>query len=399
MSQPEFRKVLVPENGDDKLTDAKTVGDRPITGDTGRHDEWYTRFKDNLEDAERLLKYAAEVGIEIDPDIRSHVLAARTACRTGWNETTVANLLDSFTKLAARLKPVTAESLRASSRDSQPTVRTYWAVAICLAILIIPFSVASFVTSAISDAIRKDIATANELAVRINTQVGSATQGTGGRNDSSSGPERTSPMPAGLSRIDVVTELQIFASSIRDLDTRARQLNRFIFNTVRDPFADKRADPVEMKRTFQLPIPLVNLAEATDDRIHVYQDARSFGQGTVDEVSVFYGAIGTCFLPVLYALLGTCAYLLRTFEQEMAYRTFVPSHADFPRFMIAAIAGAVVGLFNNFTVTQGASIPPLAIAFLVGYAVDVFYSFLEGLIQTFAKNKSTNVADVSTAGH
>jgi len=30
--------------------------------------------------------------------------------------------------------------------------------------------------------------------------------------------------------------------------------------------------------------------------------------------------------------------------------------------MIAAIAGAVVGLFNNFTISQGASIPPLAIA-------------------------------------
>jgi len=35
-----------------------------------------------------------------------------------------------------------------------------------------------------------------------------------------------------------------------------------------------------------------------------------------------------------------------------------------------------------FTMTQRASIPPLAIAFLVGYAVDVFFSSLEGLLQT-----------------
>src|SRR5437867_1578960 len=287
MSQPEFRKALVPDN---RSTDVKTASDQPITDHRGRQDEWYIRFKDNLEDAERLLKYAAEIGIEVDPDIRSHVLAARTACSTGWSKTTAANLLDSFTKLAAHLKPVTAESLRASSLDSRPAVRAYWAVAICLAIIIIPFSVASFVTSAISDAIRKDIVTANELAVRINTQVGSATPAAGGGNDSGSRPERTSAIPAGFSRIDVITELQTFASSIRDLDTRARQLNRFIFNTVRDPFADKRTDPVEMKRTFQLPIPLVNLAEAADERIQVYQDARSFGQGTVDEVSVFYGA-------------------------------------------------------------------------------------------------------------
>jgi hypothetical protein len=53
--------------------------------------------------------------------------------------------------------------------------------------------------------------------------------------------------------------------------------------------------------------------------------------------------------------------------------------------LIASIGGAVVGLFNNFTLTQGASISPLAIAFLVGYAVDVFFAFLEGLLKTFTK--------------
>jgi hypothetical protein len=48
----------------------------------------------------------------------------------------------------------------------------------------------------------------------------------------------------------------------------------------------------------------------------------------------------------------------------------MPSIANSARFLIAGIGGAVVGLSNNFTITQGASIPPLAIAFLVGYAVD-----------------------------
>jgi hypothetical protein len=43
-----------------------------------------------------------------------------------------------------------------------------------------------------------------------------------------------------------------------------------------------------------------------------------------------------------------------------------------------------VGLFN-YSITQGASISPLAIAFLVGYAVDVFFAFLEGLLQAFTK--------------
>src|ERR1019366_2841301 len=107
-------------------------------------------------------------------------------------------------------------------------------------------------------------------------------------------------------------------------------------------------------------------------------------------LSFFYGAIAACLLPVLYALLGTCAYLLRTFENQTTTRTFTPSIANSARFLVAAIGGAVVGLFNNFTIGQGASIPPLAIAFLVGYAVDVFFAFLEGMLQTFTKNSSNS---------
>jgi hypothetical protein len=124
----------------------------------------------------------------------------------------------------------------------------------------------------------------------------------------------------------------------------------------------------------------------------VYQDVRYFGQSLLDDMGFYYGAITICLLPALYALLGTCAYLLRTFELQMATRTFVPSVGDSARFLIAAIGGSVVGLFNNFTIGQGASIPPLALAFLVGYAVDVFFAFLEGLLNAFTKKNSPPAA-------
>jgi hypothetical protein len=76
----------------------------------------------------------------------------------------------------------------------------------------------------------------------------------------------------------------------------------------------------------------------------------------------------------------------------MTTRTFIPSIANSARFLIAAIGGAVVGLFNNFTIGQGASIPPLAIAFLLGYAVDVFFAFLDGMLQPFTKARVTGHA-------
>ena len=72
----------------------------------------------------------------------------------------------------------------------------------------------------------------------------------------------------------------------------------------------------------------------------------------------------------------------------MNARTFIPSRSDSPRFLIAGIGGAVVGFFTRFTAGPDTSISPLAIAFLVGYAVEVFFSFLDGLVQKFGKQSS-----------
>jgi hypothetical protein len=336
-------------------------------------------FDDALEDAERLIKYAAEIGVDVDADIREQVLQARAARQGGWDKQVTANLLCALTKLAARLKPVSADSLKDNTRH---TVRTYWWVAICLAVVIVPFSVASFVSSAISSAIRTDITTANGLAVKLRAELGS--------------PTAPTEVP-GLNQAEVITDLQEYASTIRSIDARARQLNTLVFHAQWDPYASHRSDWAWIHSTFQLPLGIPSFAQAAEDRTQVYQDVRYFAQSLLDDVSIYYGAITTCLLPVLYALLGTCAYLLRTFEKQMALRTFTPSAANSARFLIAAIGGAVVGLFNNFTVTEGASIPPLAIAFLVGYAVDVFFAFLEGFLQTFTKAGASSAAATPAA--
>ena len=342
---------------------------------------------DALDDAERLLKYAAEVGVMIDDDTRNDIVQARTYRDGGWTETAAGALLAALTKLSAQLKPVTAESLKACRDERCHAVRSYLGWAICLAAVIVPFSFASFVTSGFSDAIRKDVTSANELAVKLVAQLHPATA----TSPTTSGEHSSgSEVPPGLSVVELVGELQQFASLIRSIDDRARRLNAFVFFFETDPYAGiRKGHQSELRDVFQLPAELPkHLEQAADDRVFVYQNVRTFAQSLQDDVATFYGAIATCLLPVLYALLGTCAYLLRSFEQEMTTRTYIPSSANSARFLIAAISGGVVGLFNNFTVTQGASIPPLALAFLAGYAVDVFFSFLEGLLQAFTKTKS-----------
>lgn len=352
------------------LTPVAEVSDKPPqstaadqAGVTYSHPPDY--FTAALEDAERLLKYAAEIGVEIDDTTRDSVLKARAAVTTGWNEKTAADLLTALTVLAARLKPVTAESLR--SFQSRPTVRVYWIVALCLAVVIVPFSVASFITSGssgLANLIRNDITNANAMAVTLTTQLTPFTEPaapdaqqqstkTSATAAAPSGNPAASTLPPGVSPTEVVTELQTFASLIRSIHARSRQMNKYIFPKERDPFAEVLQQKDGYKSTFQLPVPLPDdvprLQKVLSGRVMVFQDTRQFGQDVTDDASVAYGAIGTCILPVLYALLGTCAYLLRSYSQSMSTRTFVRSHSDSAHFLIAGIAGCVVGLFNNFS--------------------------------------------------
>lgn len=352
-----------------------------------------------LEDAERLLKYAAEMGIHVGEETRDHILQARAASSVGWDQETAGDLIAALETLAAKLKPVTAGSLKACA--ARPTVRKYWIVSICLVVPIVLFSVASFVTSAISSTVKGNILAANELAVKLRTELGPPSQqGTGGAVAPANSTLTSGANADPIIDSTVITQLQQFASDIREIDREARQLNVFVlFKTEMDPIpANVRKNAAQLQTTFELPKDLPNFAVANSEQTYLYQRVRYFAQSLVADVGVFYGAITICLLPVLYALLGTCAYLSRTFELQVAARTFTPSVADGPRFLIAGIAGAVIGLFNNFVVGQGISIPPLAIAFLVGYAVDVFFSFLEGMLQKFTTRSAASSASPSADG-
>jgi hypothetical protein len=388
-------------------------------------------FDGAVNDAMCLLMYAAKIGKKVDETTRTSVLRAKGATSAGADDTVKANLLAALTTLAADMHPVTAESLRASC-DSQtkPTIGRLRVWTWVLAVLIILFSAIAFVSSSLSSTIRTDIKTANELAVKLRSELGT--------KDAPKGGSPGKLLPAGLNEGEVITDLQQYASTIRAIDARARQLNWFVFKAEWDPFSQYRwqanpslgiedearfkqrqqrlpeaAQPTqlsqsrnlllnqihqeELRERFQLTVGLPNMPKDLDKLTDTYLDVRSFAQDILDRVSVFYGAFTTCLLPVLYALLGTCAYLLRSFEEDVRHKTFTSSsRATSAHFLVAVIGGTVVGLFGNFNITDGASISPLAIAFLVGYAVDVFFTFLEGLLQAFTKGKNVGAAPATT---
>lgn len=115
-------------------------------------------------------------------------------------------------------------------------------------------------------------------------------------------------------------------------------------------------------------------------KLAVYQDIRAMAQDTQRASDIAWGAATSYLLPVLYAVLGTLAFILRELAAQTSKRTFYPTYSRFAnrtRLITAIIVGAVIGLFGSLWSSHLAAVSPLAIAFLAGYGADTFFSFLD----------------------
>lgn len=364
---------------------------------------------ERVEDAELLLGYAADVGLVLEDKVGEGVFKARIASAAGgFTEETAAALLTSLTTLAARVKPVTAESLRAyaSPQEARASIRLFGRIAMGVGLIIVFISWVTFVSTGVAERIKTDITTANGLVAKLSAELGPwppGNQAPATAKEGTNTPARlsqnevwfgTGEPPHGLTAGDIISDLEQFSATTRDIYSYAKQLKYSVlyFGPVPYEVVKTNANPAEgtgtnanlaMKRFTLTPGLGVPLALELKDRVDEYQTVRGFASSLQARVTVIYGAIATCILPVLYALLGAGAYLLRSYEDQIRNRTFTAGDRHIARFLIAGIGGLVVGLFN---VSQGVTISPFAMAFLVGYAVDVFFTFLEGLLQMFKRN-------------
>jgi hypothetical protein len=276
---------------------------------------------------------------------------------------TVDALYLAYMRLSRAVTPRTAESITETSLERNPGVQKYRKIAVILSLFVIPFSVLSFVSSAISTKIGQEIDDGNSLILQLRDGLGP---------NFAENKEK-------LNNTDIIMKTQQLSTTMRALHETGNEIRYTLFGLMPPTPPDPK--PISPG--------LANIAETITNMIPEFQGLRQFGQTGRDLVAVIYGALSTCILPVLYALLGVCAKLLGQFEQQIRTRTYVQSEANSAHFVVAAIAGGVVGLFNNFTLGQSASIPPLALAFLIGFSVDVFLSFLETLSQSFMKRSDS----------
>ena len=334
-------------------------------------------IRDVLDDADLLLRHAAEVGLDVKPEVITAIEAAHAAnAARAWMADVASNFWPAYAALCKLVAPVTAESLKASSNGAlERSLRRYRRWTLWLILLILPVSVVMFLNTAISNELGDRIKDADALETTLHDRLVALSATAAPR------PQAGAAVPR-----DTVTMLHQFITANSILLWRGHVLNRFIAKVERAPdlgWLSPDADPPSNGTDRYTP---QVLQEYGFKWVDAYQNIRSFAKEVQQSNLVYYGAITAYLLPVLYALLGAVAYGLRCLSQEATARTYVPSYISVARISTAIIAGLVVGLFNNFT--QGVSLSPLAIAFLVGYAVEIFFSFLDSFLDTLKKVRS-----------
>lgn len=105
---------------------------------------------------------------------------------------------------------------------------------------------------------------------------------------------------------------------------------------------------------------------------------------------LFEGLSGSClgidrYTTFFAAGLGTCVYLLRVTQEKLKTRTFDPAYvpSQLIRLGLGMLAGGTIVLFPELINHNGGggdiTITHVTIAFILGYAVDIYYALLDNI--------------------
>jgi hypothetical protein len=391
----------------------------------GRHDgagrvDAPPGFADALRDAEILLAYAAESGRlprekehgNASPDngvsvaIVDGILDARLALESrALTKDVQRRFWVALSELSRIAHPVCAASLAACARYP---IRWMKLRVLVLATAVILGSIGLFMNNSTGDEVMQLIDQQNAAALKLWSdlqyfkvqEAPASVPGGVGRTPEAGASERRAfagavqPLASTVPHLtpdELFGEIVEFSRKSNWLLETASRLNHW-FNPapLRVDVTPVRFEPSNTDHVTHLIVPpgistTLQIVEEGLNQIVAYQLIRNYALATYKTNTVFYGGITTYLLPAVYALLGASLYGFRLSARLIRRRSFLPSDAHSARYFIALIAGIVIGLFGSL-VPKELALPPLAVAFLVGYAVEAFFSRLDDIIGRFRKS-------------
>jgi hypothetical protein len=344
-----------------------------------------------LEEAGQLLEHAASAGLfpEEGPDAAEAVIPrlieTQAAARSGrlTTEITIAFWI-AYGRLARLSGQVSAASLAASKHVPMLGMKIRSTLVVALVIV---SSIFLFMSTATLTETQDLIEQQNAAALKLRADLQVLRNGAPTVNG-------TSPQGTSVIADRVFEETVEFSRKSASLLQSASRLNgSFTPWWIKLSVDDVTFNASNKNDMYHLNVPpeLTTVAEIENEAVYqvrAYQNIRDYALGLCKIDSLIYTSLSTYLLPTIYALLGAFLYGFRLYSRLIRRNEFLPSAAHSARYFIAAIAGLVVGLFGSL-LPKSMALPPLAVAFLVGYAVEAFFSRLDDLIRKMKGTDAT----------
>ncbi len=142
--------------------------------------------------------------------------------------------------------------------------------------------------------------------------------------------------------------------------------------------------------------PSISKKQFLDSRLRAALDrlAVEKSRAVQSMASMILAPLNLYAIPAVLGVLGAMTYMLRSITTQVASYTYLPSPrgVTMSRITLGMIGGVIGSLFITSTFgndTGLKALPPLAIPFLFGYAVDVFFALLDKLVSTFTSEGAT----------
>jgi Skp family chaperone for outer membrane proteins len=316
--------------------------------------------------------------------------------------------------LSKELLPVTATTIKSSSAawNWGPSITTH-AIAAVLLLLLFVITLAAWVTGSTIRADvkltskdlqekRKNYADSRAKLTQIQMQLNDITEELEPQVKVSRTPA-TQAKVAELQKaiLERSNEVRKLSSELGPIQTEMRGIN-----LRRDPLIALLAEwydavtfgywPMKSKQKIEeaiadeekakLPAGISRFISSEFLRVNRVQDAKdSYALDLLHRVDLILEVMQRYALPLLLGLLGSLTYILRTQIAQVRAQTF---HRPFWSLSIARVGlGLIAGLMGGLVMTTDESVlkalPPLALPFVLGYAIEVLFAFMDKLVNTF----------------
>ncbi|MFO1039549.1 MAG: hypothetical protein U1E45_22110 [Geminicoccaceae bacterium] len=366
-----------------------------------------TKRHDALFGAELMLMHAAEKGIAISEEEATAIMQFRAAHMSDPKDIPIeieSKFWAKLTQLASKIRPSNMEALRSKETYEKmgaksPISRSaFWFSVLMWSILSVTIVCQAYYASLDRKIQAADLALGNVKDVKtkiasipVNNETLPPYRVPDGLRISDFRPSfndnQLAPFVSLL--VDYCSIGRSFAASIQQLHTSYANKVLMLFTTI-DKYISPGDDFAELQGEINRPCASQgDMFFSETDISSLKRKVLTWSFGSNKAFMVLNGSkeirafLSQFVLPFAFGLLGAIASVVRSLSISVDSVTYVSSNRVLYllRIPLGALAGATVGLlFEERSLATIAGLTTLGIAFAVGYAVEVFFAALDGLI-------------------